>query len=216
MAGPRVAVVGAGAWGTTLARVVARSEPVTLLCHSPETAARIVATGRNEARLPGVDLPPGLVATADPASARGSDRPRDLRDPVCASAGDGRGVRAVSRARSGPAVGRQGTRRRNAPADERSGRRSGRRVAVSDRGVVGPEPCGRGRSQSARVGSRRGRRPCPGRTGSGAVSLDGASGSTSTRTSSASSCAARSRTSSPSRLVPPTRSASATTARPAS
>ena len=41
MAGPRVAVVGAGAWGTTLARVVARVEPVTLLCHSPETAARI-------------------------------------------------------------------------------------------------------------------------------------------------------------------------------
>ena len=68
MAGPRVAVVGAGAWGTTLARVVARVEPVTLLCHSPETAARIVATGRNEARLPGVDLPPGLVASADPAA----------------------------------------------------------------------------------------------------------------------------------------------------
>lgn len=68
MAGPRVAVVGAGAWGTTLARVVARSEPVTLLCHSPETAARIAATGRNEARLPGVDLPPAVVPTADPAA----------------------------------------------------------------------------------------------------------------------------------------------------
>ncbi|HEV8401451.1 MAG TPA: NAD(P)H-dependent glycerol-3-phosphate dehydrogenase [Candidatus Limnocylindrales bacterium] len=68
MAGPRVAVVGAGAWGTTLARVVARSEPVTLLCHSPETAARIAETGRNEARLPGVDLPPAVVATADPAA----------------------------------------------------------------------------------------------------------------------------------------------------
>jgi glycerol-3-phosphate dehydrogenase (NAD(P)+) len=66
MAGPRVAVVGAGAWGTTLARLVARVEPVTLLCHSPETAARIAATGRNEARLPGIDLPPSVVATADP------------------------------------------------------------------------------------------------------------------------------------------------------
>jgi glycerol-3-phosphate dehydrogenase (NAD(P)+) len=65
MPGPRVAVVGAGAWGTTLARLVARVEPVTLLCHSPETAARIRDTGRNEARLPGVDLPEGLVATAD-------------------------------------------------------------------------------------------------------------------------------------------------------
>jgi glycerol-3-phosphate dehydrogenase (NAD(P)+) len=62
---PRVAVVGAGAWGTTLARVIARSEPVTLLCHSPETARRIRETGRNEARLPGVDLPAEVVPTAD-------------------------------------------------------------------------------------------------------------------------------------------------------
>ena len=68
MAGPRVAVIGAGAWGTTLARVVARSEPVTLLCHSPETAARIAATGRNDTRLPGVDLPPTVVPTADAAA----------------------------------------------------------------------------------------------------------------------------------------------------
>jgi glycerol-3-phosphate dehydrogenase (NAD(P)+) len=68
MAEPRVAVIGAGAWGTTLARLVTRVEPVTLLCHSPATAARILATGRNEARLPGVDLPPTLVATADPAA----------------------------------------------------------------------------------------------------------------------------------------------------
>jgi len=61
----RVAVVGAGAWGTTLARLIARTEPVTLLCHSPATAARIAATRRNEARLPGVQLPASLVATAD-------------------------------------------------------------------------------------------------------------------------------------------------------
>jgi glycerol-3-phosphate dehydrogenase (NAD(P)+) len=68
MGGPRVAIVGAGAWGTTLARLVARVEPVTLVCHSPAIAARIVATGRNEARLPGVDLPPTVVATADPSA----------------------------------------------------------------------------------------------------------------------------------------------------
>jgi glycerol-3-phosphate dehydrogenase (NAD(P)+) len=70
MAGPRVAVVGAGAWGTTLARVVARMEPVTLLSHSPETAARIAATGRNEARLPGIDLPATVIPTADPSALR--------------------------------------------------------------------------------------------------------------------------------------------------
>jgi glycerol-3-phosphate dehydrogenase (NAD(P)+) len=64
----RVAVVGAGAWGTTLAAIVAQREPVTLLCHSPETAARIADTRRNETRLPGVDLPVDLRATADPAA----------------------------------------------------------------------------------------------------------------------------------------------------
>ena len=68
MAGPRIAVVGAGAWGTTLARVVAQVEPVTLLCHSPESAARIAETRRNEARLPGVDLPTSVLASADPVA----------------------------------------------------------------------------------------------------------------------------------------------------
>ena len=70
MAGPRVAVVGAGAWGTTLARLIARTEPVTLLCHSPETASRIAETHRNEARLPGIDLSAALIATADPSALR--------------------------------------------------------------------------------------------------------------------------------------------------
>jgi glycerol-3-phosphate dehydrogenase (NAD(P)+) len=70
MADRRVAVVGAGAWGTTLARLIARIEPVILVCHSPEMAARIAQTGRNEARLPGVDLPPTVIATADPAALR--------------------------------------------------------------------------------------------------------------------------------------------------
>ncbi len=66
--GPRVAVVGAGAWGTTLAAILAQREPVTLLCHSPETAARIRDTRRNEARLPGIDLPADLEPADDPAT----------------------------------------------------------------------------------------------------------------------------------------------------
>jgi glycerol-3-phosphate dehydrogenase (NAD(P)+) len=69
--GPRVAVIGAGAWGTTLASIIAKREPVTLLCHSDATAARIRDTGRNETRLPGVDLPPTVVA---PHLAPGADR----------------------------------------------------------------------------------------------------------------------------------------------
>ncbi len=67
-AGPLVAVVGAGAWGTTLAAIVARREPATLLCHRAEVAAEIERTRRNERRLPGIDLPDDLVATADPGA----------------------------------------------------------------------------------------------------------------------------------------------------
>ena len=64
----RVAVVGSGAWGTTLAAIIAQREPVTLLCHSPETAARIATTRRNEARVPGIDLPDLVQPTADPSA----------------------------------------------------------------------------------------------------------------------------------------------------
>ena len=58
--GPRVAVMGAGAWGTTLASIVAKREPVTLVCHRPEVADEINATHRNQRRLPDIDLPESL------------------------------------------------------------------------------------------------------------------------------------------------------------
>ena len=70
--GPRVAVVGAGAWGTTLAAIVARKEPVTLVCRDTGLADAINATHRNERRLPGIDLPDTLVATSDPSAVRGA------------------------------------------------------------------------------------------------------------------------------------------------
>ena len=66
----KVAVVGAGAWGTTLAAIVGRQEPVLLLSHSAETAERIQRERRNERRLPGIELPDGLEATADPERLR--------------------------------------------------------------------------------------------------------------------------------------------------
>lgn len=71
VAGPKVAVIGSGAWGTTLARLVARREPVLLVCHREETAALIRETHRNEARLPGIDLPETVIATADPRDLAG-------------------------------------------------------------------------------------------------------------------------------------------------
>jgi glycerol-3-phosphate dehydrogenase (NAD(P)+) len=68
--GAPVAVVGAGAWGTTLAAMIARKEPVTLVCHRAEVADEINSTHRNEGRLPGIDLPTELVATADSSALR--------------------------------------------------------------------------------------------------------------------------------------------------
>jgi len=67
MDAPRVAIVGAGAWGTTLAILFAEREPVLLVAHRKETAERIRVERRNEARLPGVDLPHAIVPTADPS-----------------------------------------------------------------------------------------------------------------------------------------------------
>jgi glycerol-3-phosphate dehydrogenase (NAD(P)+) len=65
---PRVAVIGTGAWGTTLALLVAGSEPVTLFAHSAETAARIEHDRRNGRRLPGFDLPERVLVSSDPAA----------------------------------------------------------------------------------------------------------------------------------------------------
>jgi glycerol-3-phosphate dehydrogenase (NAD(P)+) len=65
MPGARIAVVGAGAWGTTLAAIIAAAEPVTLVCHSRELAEEISSTYRNERRLPGIVLPSRVAASTD-------------------------------------------------------------------------------------------------------------------------------------------------------
>lgn len=96
----RVAVVGAGAWGTTLASLVAQHEPVLLLAHSPEAAAVMERDRRNDRRLPGIELPPHLHVTGDPADLAGAmdlvilavpsahlrDTVTALRDRISASA----------------------------------------------------------------------------------------------------------------------------------
>ncbi|RSK30728.1 NAD(P)-dependent glycerol-3-phosphate dehydrogenase [Rhodovulum iodosum] len=63
---PTVAVIGAGSWGTALASVLARSgRNVTLWARRPDLAAAISRTGQNPDYLPDIDLPPGIMATAD-------------------------------------------------------------------------------------------------------------------------------------------------------
>lgn len=79
----RVAVMGAGSWGTTVAKVCAdteagsRSAPsgtearptVTVWARRPEVAEEITRDHINGNYLPGADLPESIVATTDPADA---------------------------------------------------------------------------------------------------------------------------------------------------
>lgn len=68
-----VTVMGAGAWGTALAKVLVEAggpeTRVTLWARRPELAERINATRSNPDYLPGTSLPPGIRATADAAEA---------------------------------------------------------------------------------------------------------------------------------------------------
>ncbi len=56
-----ITVLGAGAWGTALAKLLRDSgNEVTLWGHDPAHLAEVRASGRNERYLPGVVLPPGI------------------------------------------------------------------------------------------------------------------------------------------------------------
>jgi glycerol-3-phosphate dehydrogenase (NAD(P)+) len=65
----RVAVLGAGAWGTAIAAVLAARLPVALWAKRREHAEEIVAARLNARYLPGRTLPESLVVTADFARA---------------------------------------------------------------------------------------------------------------------------------------------------
>jgi glycerol-3-phosphate dehydrogenase (NAD(P)+) len=63
----QVGVIGAGAWGTTLAiKLAAAERPVTLWAHTAEAGEELAAVRENRRYLPGVVFPPNLrVATED-------------------------------------------------------------------------------------------------------------------------------------------------------
>jgi glycerol-3-phosphate dehydrogenase (NAD(P)+) len=62
----RVAVVGAGSWGTTLADLLAaKGDDVVLWAHEPEVADEINRRHRNDLFLPDATLHEGLTATTD-------------------------------------------------------------------------------------------------------------------------------------------------------
>ena len=61
-----VSVLGAGSWGTALAVLLqGNGHKVTLWSHRQSQVDELISTGRNESKLPGVDLPREIIYTAD-------------------------------------------------------------------------------------------------------------------------------------------------------
>jgi glycerol-3-phosphate dehydrogenase (NAD(P)+) len=69
----RRAVVGAGAWGTTLALHLAKHGPVVLLARDEEQARGLAAARCNKRYLPDISIPVEVEITADPAAVSGAD-----------------------------------------------------------------------------------------------------------------------------------------------
>jgi glycerol-3-phosphate dehydrogenase (NAD(P)+) len=65
----KIAVIGAGTWGTVAASLAARSAPTMLWARRPEVATVINDHRENPDYLPGFPLPPDLTATSDLAEA---------------------------------------------------------------------------------------------------------------------------------------------------
>jgi glycerol-3-phosphate dehydrogenase (NAD(P)+) len=61
----RVAVIGGGSWGTTVASLAARNAPTVLWTRRPEVAEEIERDHVNSVYLPGEELDPKLEATSD-------------------------------------------------------------------------------------------------------------------------------------------------------
>ena len=66
---PRVAVLGAGSWGTALAAAACRQAPTLLWARDPQLAARLAERRENARYLPGIALPAALSFTDDLDSA---------------------------------------------------------------------------------------------------------------------------------------------------
>ena len=67
----RIAVIGAGSWGTTVAHLCAHNAPTVLYARDPAVADAVNSTSENHRYLPGRVLHPDLRATADIGEAVG-------------------------------------------------------------------------------------------------------------------------------------------------
>ncbi len=61
----RVAVIGAGSWGTTVAHLAAHNTPTVLWARDPATATEVDTSHRNSRYLPDYELHPALRASSD-------------------------------------------------------------------------------------------------------------------------------------------------------
>jgi glycerol-3-phosphate dehydrogenase (NAD(P)+) len=66
---PRIAVLGAGAWGTAIASALSGRLEVALWAQKPEQAQAMASTRRNERYLPGIEIPRAVAVTSDLAKA---------------------------------------------------------------------------------------------------------------------------------------------------
>ena len=78
----RIAVLGAGAWGSSIASVLAARLEVALWAQRPEQAQAIAATRRNDRYLPGVEIPKSVRVTSDLSHAIGGARLTLVATPV--------------------------------------------------------------------------------------------------------------------------------------
>ncbi len=95
--GTRVAVIGAGSWGTAVAAITAGNAPTTLWARRADLAMQIDEQHENGDYLPGIQLPDALRATASLEAACGDADVVVLGVPS-------HGLRAVL-AEAGPAIG---------------------------------------------------------------------------------------------------------------
>src|SRR5690606_9540776 len=65
----KVAVIGAGSWGTTVAALAAANAPTWLWARRSELAEEMRSTRRNSAYLPDRELPGSVIPTANAAAA---------------------------------------------------------------------------------------------------------------------------------------------------
>lgn len=97
-----VCVLGAGSWGTALALVLARhGREVRLYARNAEAAATMQRQRQNARYLPGIELPPSLIVTADMAAALQGAHATVVAVP-CAAAADV--LKRLTPAAKGPVI----------------------------------------------------------------------------------------------------------------